>query len=81
MSCAPSSKPTDAPIGVSVVMPGPIRTRMNPIGTVDPSVVAANVLDAVRRNRPYVFTDDHATEAVEARLQAILAARTDVLPP
>ena len=71
----------DAPIGVSVVMPGPVRTRMNPIGTVDPSVVAANVLDAVRRNRPYAFTDDHATEAVEARLQAILAARTDVLPP
>ena len=70
----------DAPIGVSVVMPGPIRTGMNPIGTVDPSVVAANVLDAVRRNRPYVFTDDHATEAVEARLRAIVTARTDVLP-
>ena len=69
----------DAPVGVSVVMPGPIRTGMNPIGTVEPSVVAANVLDAVRRNRPYVFTDDHATVAVEARLRAILAARTDVL--
>jgi NAD(P)-dependent dehydrogenase (short-subunit alcohol dehydrogenase family) len=68
-----------APVGVSVVMPGRIRTGMNPIGTVEPSTVAANVLDAIRRQRAYVFTDDHATEAVEARLRAILAARDDVL--
>ena len=67
-------------IGVSVVFPGMIRTGMNPIGTVEPSVVAANVMDAMRRRRAYVFTDDHATEAVERRLQAILAARADVLP-
>ncbi|MGO9855389.1 MAG: SDR family NAD(P)-dependent oxidoreductase [Acidimicrobiales bacterium] len=68
-----------APVGVSVVMPGRIRTALNPIGTVEPSAVAANVLDAIRRRRAYVFTDDHATDAVAARLRAILAARDDVL--
>jgi NAD(P)-dependent dehydrogenase (short-subunit alcohol dehydrogenase family) len=67
-----------APIGASVVMPGMIRTGMNPIGTVEPSAVADNVLDAIRRNRDYVFTDDHSTAEVETRLRAILAARADV---
>jgi hypothetical protein len=52
---------------------------MNPIGTVEPSTVAANALDAIHRGRPYVFTDDHATDAVEARLRAILDARQQVL--
>jgi NAD(P)-dependent dehydrogenase (short-subunit alcohol dehydrogenase family) len=61
-----------APVGVSVVMPGMIRTGMNPIGTVEPSTVAANVVDAIRRNRAYVFTDDHSTGEVEARMRAIL---------
>jgi len=69
----------DAPIGVSVVMPGMIRTGLNPIGTIEPSAVAANVVDAVRRGRPYVFTDDHATADVEARLGAIVAARGEVV--
>jgi NAD(P)-dependent dehydrogenase (short-subunit alcohol dehydrogenase family) len=68
-----------APIGVSVVFPGRIRTGMNPIGSVEPSTVAANVLDAMRKQRPYVFTDDHSVEPVEARLQAILSARADVI--
>lgn len=68
-----------APVGVSVVMPGMIRTGMNPIGLVEPSAVARNVLDAMRRRRPYVFTDDHSTKEVDARLRAILAARADVL--
>ena len=68
------------PVGVSVVMPGRIQTGMNPVGTVSAATVAANVVDAVRRNRSYVFTDDHSTQDVEARLQAILAARADVLP-
>jgi NAD(P)-dependent dehydrogenase (short-subunit alcohol dehydrogenase family) len=67
-----------APVGASVVMPGMIRTAMNPIGSVEPSAVAANVVDAVRNNRAYVFTDDHSTPEVEARLRAILAARRDV---
>jgi NAD(P)-dependent dehydrogenase (short-subunit alcohol dehydrogenase family) len=73
-------KALGAPVGVSVVMPGMIRTGMNPVGVVEPSSVAANVLDAMRRGRPYVFTDDHSTAQVEDRLQAILAARADVLP-
>jgi NAD(P)-dependent dehydrogenase (short-subunit alcohol dehydrogenase family) len=67
-----------APIGVSVVMPGRIKTGMNPIGAVHPSVVATNIVDAIRRGRDYVFTDDHHTAEVEARLRAILAARADV---
>ena len=67
-----------APIGVSVVMPGMIRTAMNPIGTVEPSVVAANVMDAIGRGRPYVFSDDHHRSEVEDRLRAILAARDDI---
>jgi NAD(P)-dependent dehydrogenase (short-subunit alcohol dehydrogenase family) len=68
-----------APVGVSVVMPGMVKTGMNPIGTVAASTVAANVLDAIRRDRPYVFTDDHSTVEVEMRLRAILAARADVV--
>ncbi len=67
------------PVGVSVVMPGMVRTGMNPIGTVAASVVAANVVDAMRRGRPYVFTDDHHTQEVEDRLGAILAARDEVV--
>jgi NAD(P)-dependent dehydrogenase (short-subunit alcohol dehydrogenase family) len=70
----------DAPVGVSVVMPGRIKTGMNPIGTVSAETVAANIVDAIRTNRPYVFTDDHHTEAVDARLQAIIAARAERLP-
>ncbi len=68
-----------APVGASVVMPGMVKTAMNPIGTVQPAAVAANVLDAIRRERPYVFTDDHSTDEVERRLRAVLAARADVV--
>ncbi|MGA7417527.1 MAG: SDR family NAD(P)-dependent oxidoreductase [Acidimicrobiales bacterium] len=67
-----------APVGASVVMPGRVKTAMNPIGTVEPSTVAANVVDAIRRDRRYVFTDDHSDGEVEDRLGAILAARADV---
>jgi NAD(P)-dependent dehydrogenase (short-subunit alcohol dehydrogenase family) len=67
-----------APIGVSVVMPGLIKTAMVPIGTIPASAVAANVVDAIRRRRNYVFTDDHNATEVEARLRAIIAARGDV---
>jgi NAD(P)-dependent dehydrogenase (short-subunit alcohol dehydrogenase family) len=69
----------DAPIGVSVVMPGMIKTGMNPVGTVSSATVAANVLDAIRQGRSYVFTDDHSDDAVEERLNAILAARREVI--
>jgi NAD(P)-dependent dehydrogenase (short-subunit alcohol dehydrogenase family) len=68
-----------APVGVSVVMPGMVKTGLNPIGTLSPATVAANVVDAIRRHRPYVFTDDHSTADVEARLHTILAARHDVV--
>jgi NAD(P)-dependent dehydrogenase (short-subunit alcohol dehydrogenase family) len=68
-----------APIGVSVVMPGMIKTSMNPIGTVAAATVAVNVLDAIRRQRSYVFTDDHSTGEVDERLNAILSARRDVV--
>jgi NAD(P)-dependent dehydrogenase (short-subunit alcohol dehydrogenase family) len=68
-----------APVGVSVVMPGMIRTGLNPIGTVPASTVATNVVDAMRRGRAYVFTDDHHAPEVEARLRAILAGRADVV--
>lgn len=70
-----------APIGVSVVMPGMIRTGMNPIGTVGPDAVARNIVDAVRQDRAYVFTDDHHAPGVETRLNAIVAARRDVCSP
>jgi NAD(P)-dependent dehydrogenase (short-subunit alcohol dehydrogenase family) len=68
-----------APIGVSLVMPGSISTGMNPIGTHAASAVAANVVDAIRRDRAYVFTDDDSIAESEARLTAILAARSDVI--
>jgi len=68
-----------APVGVSVVMPGMIRTGLNPIGTVEASTVAANIVDAIRTGRDYVFTDDHHAGPVEARLRSIIAARDDVI--
>ena len=67
------------PVGASVVMPGMVRTGMNPIGTIEPSVVAANVVDAIRRGRRYVFTDDQSTSHVAERLQSVLAARAEVV--
>ena len=68
-----------APVGVSVVMPGMINTGMNPVGTVSPTTVAANVVDAIRHGRSYVFTDDHSADQVDERLRAILSARGDVI--
>ena len=68
-----------APIGVSVVMPGMTKTAMNPIGTIPASAVAANVVDAIRRRRSYVFSDDHHKIEMSARLRRILAAPADVV--
>jgi NAD(P)-dependent dehydrogenase (short-subunit alcohol dehydrogenase family) len=68
-----------APVGVSVVMPGRVATRMNPIGVLPARVVAANVVDAIRRDRHYVFTDQEGVAAADHRLRAILAAREDVV--
>jgi NAD(P)-dependent dehydrogenase (short-subunit alcohol dehydrogenase family) len=70
---------SEAPVGVSVVMPGMIRTGMNPVGSVTAETVARNVVDGIRRRRPYVFTDHHHENEVGARLAAIREARTDVL--
>ena len=64
-----------APVGVSVVMPGMIKTAMNPIGTVASDVVAAHVVDAMRTRRRYVFTDDHHADAMRDRIGALLAAK------
>lgn len=69
-----------APVGVSVVMPGMVKTAMVPIGTLPASTVAANVVDAIRRNRSYVFTDDQSTSEMTTRLQAIIDAPADRLP-
>jgi NAD(P)-dependent dehydrogenase (short-subunit alcohol dehydrogenase family) len=66
-----------APIGVSVVMPGMIKTAMNPLGTVASDAVAAHVVDAMRTRRRYVFTDDHHADAMRDRIGAILAAKEE----
>ena len=65
------------PVGVSVVMPGMIKTAMNPIGTVSSDVVATHVVDAMRQQRSYVFTDDHHGSEVRDRLGAILSAKAE----
>ena len=64
-----------APIGVSVVMPGMVKTAMNPIGTISADVVAAHVVDAMRQRRGYVFTDDQGETEVTNRLGHIMAAK------
>ena len=68
------------PVGASVVMPGMIRTALNPIGTVEAATVARNVLDAMRRNRPYVFTDDHHVERWRSDCGPSSLPASDVLP-
>lgn len=68
-----------APIGVSVVMPGSTLSRMNPIAKRPSSGVALNVVDAVRRNRAYVYTDREASVQVADRLGEIVRSRDDVV--
>ena len=63
------------PVGVSVVMPGMVKTAMNPIGTISAEVVAARVIDAMRRQRGYVFTDDQGETEVTHRLGQIVAEK------
>jgi NAD(P)-dependent dehydrogenase (short-subunit alcohol dehydrogenase family) len=70
-----------APIGVTVVMPGRVRTRLGappeapdpePVqvpplqpGEIDPAEVGAQVVEAMRSNRLYLFTQpDRVAEAV-----------------
>jgi NAD(P)-dependent dehydrogenase (short-subunit alcohol dehydrogenase family) len=75
-----------APIGVSVVMPGRVRTRLGQPpgspegapasppepGVIEPSDVARHVVDAVRTDRLYVFTHPERIGDVEARFARIL---------
>jgi NAD(P)-dependent dehydrogenase (short-subunit alcohol dehydrogenase family) len=65
------------PIGVSVVLPGMFKTSMSPSGG-DPTIVAICLLDAIRRSRFYVFTDDYRRDEVDARLEAMRAALGEV---
>ena len=67
-----------APVGVSVLMPGGVRTGMNPIGDVAADAVAHQVLDAIRHDRPYVFTDLGGHEAVDERIEQLQAARAHI---
>jgi NAD(P)-dependent dehydrogenase (short-subunit alcohol dehydrogenase family) len=67
------------PIGVSVVMPGRVNTGMNPNGKLPAAMVAVNVLDAIKNNRPYVFTDTDSTNDVHDRLTTIINARNEVI--
>ena len=69
----------DASVGVSVVMPGMVKTGMNPFGTVTAETVATNVIDAIRHDRPYVYTDDHSRAEVEERFARLRDARDDVV--
>lgn len=68
-----------APIGVSVVMPGRVQTGMNPYGTTTADTVARNIMDAIGRNRPYVYSDRDGQAEVEDRFARILSARDDVI--
>jgi short-subunit dehydrogenase len=91
-------------IGVSVLCPGFVRTRIhesgrarqdryggqgevdpgvgatrqqaaeNVINGLDPDVVGARVLEAVKANELYIFTHPEMKEFVEARFQNIMAA-------
>jgi hypothetical protein len=56
-----------------------IKTGMNPLGSIPATQVAANVVDAIRQGRPYVFTDHHDIAVVETRLSAIMASRAEVV--
>ena len=68
-----------APVGVSVLMPGRINSRMNPIAERPASVVADNVIDAIRRDRHYVYTDDESAAEIAGRMAAIVTARDEVV--
>ena len=68
-----------APVGVSVVMPGMIKTGMNPSAASRPSRWPPTCSTRSGAAAPYVFTDDHSIQEVDTRLSAIIAARADVV--
>jgi len=75
-----------APIGVSVLMPGLVRTRLGlprdapdpdgPLapGQMDPLEVGPHVVSAIREGRLHVFTHPGSTEAAAARFARITGA-------
>jgi NAD(P)-dependent dehydrogenase (short-subunit alcohol dehydrogenase family) len=76
----------DAPIGVSVLCPGYVPSRLgrnDPDATVPDAApgqpnaddVAAALLDAIRTDRFYVLTHDGSTEPVRRRMTAIIEDR------
>ena len=93
----------DAPIGVSVLCPGRVRTRIataarnradgtatpdsatleqmqrdweaRPLDRHAPEAVAQLVLDAVRDERFYIFTDDDRDAQIRERMEDVLARR------
>jgi short-subunit dehydrogenase len=79
-------------IGVSVLCPGFVRTRIGESGRnrperygqsqpLDPATVAARVLAAIREEELYIFTHSGMRAKVEPRFAAILAAMDKVSAP
>jgi NAD(P)-dependent dehydrogenase (short-subunit alcohol dehydrogenase family) len=71
---------TTSRVGVSVLLPGLVQTGISPVGVVSAATAASNVVDGIRRNRPYIYTDDFGQSEIEARLSQILAARDETIP-
>lgn len=78
-----------APVGVSVVCPGYVPTRLGMVDRVTPPPapapgalsaddVAAAVIDAVLADRFYVFTHPDSTDAVARRSHAMVSGSTPV---
>ena len=67
-----------APVGVTVLMPGGVRTGMNPIAEVTAGAVARQVVDAIAHGRPYVFTDLEGHDEVDERIAQLQAARAHI---
>lgn len=78
-------KSVDSPIGVSLVCPGAVRTnfnsavrKVNPLvdthgpGWLGPEEVAQQVIDAMVRNKFYVFTHDTTKEELKAYYDRVL---------
>ena len=87
-STPPSASPTPSEpswssagsgIGVTLVMPGMVRTGMNTEGAPASSVADA-VVDGIRRDLPYVFTDPSRIPDVAARFDAIIEAARPTAP-
>ena len=70
-----------APIGASVVMPGMRNAGMVTISTTPASVVAANMVNALRWHRHDVYSDLEASRQVAARLGSIVDARAEDFGP